>query len=73
MLKILITIALILILTTSIYSQADAKGGFRGGGFFGGLGGGGGKLYLKFRSSGSRPWKDISNLPFRQNNTTRNT
>ena len=33
MLKILITVTLVLILTTSIYSQADAKGGFRGGGF----------------------------------------
>ena len=38
MLKILITVALILILTTSIYSQVDA----RGGGFRGGFGGGGG-------------------------------
>ncbi len=37
MLKILITIALILILTTSIYSQVDARfGGFGGGGFRGG-------------------------------------
>ncbi len=48
MFKILITVALILILTTSIYSQADARfGSFGGGGFrgFGGFGGGGGKSF----------------------------
>ena len=48
MFKILITVALILILTTSIYSQVDARfGGFGGGGFrgFGGFGGGGGKSF----------------------------
>src|SRR3954454_22254523 len=38
MFNVLITITLILILTTSIYSQAEAKGvgGFRGGSFGGG-------------------------------------
>src|SRR4051812_26146533 len=38
MFKVLITITLILILTTSIYSQTEAKGvgGFRGGSFGGG-------------------------------------
>ena len=44
MIKALVTISLILILSMSIYSQADARlGGFRGGGFsgFGGLFGGG--------------------------------
>ena len=53
MLKILITIALILILTTSIYSQVDARfGGFRSGGFGGGGGffGGGGGLSKLFSS-----------------------
>jgi hypothetical protein len=41
MFKVLITITLILILTTSILSQAEAKGvgGFRGGSFGGGFGG----------------------------------
>ena len=41
MFKVLITITLILILTTSIYSQAEANGigGFRGGSFGGGFGG----------------------------------
>ena len=53
MFKILITVTLVLILTTSIYSQAaDAKfgGGFRGGGF-GGLGGGGGGVGKSFSSN----------------------
>ena len=40
MFKVLITTILFLILTTSIYSQAEAKGGgFRGGSFGGGFGG----------------------------------
>ncbi len=50
MLKILITVALIAVLTTSIYSQADARfSGFRGfgggGGIGSGFGGGLGKLF----------------------------
>ena len=46
MFKILITVALILILTTSIYSQVvDARFGSFGGRGFGGFGGGGGKSF----------------------------
>jgi hypothetical protein len=52
MLKILIAIALILILTTSIYSQVDARfGGFGGGGFRGGGFGGGGGAAKSFSSN----------------------